>query len=268
MGLVGKTKEKLKKNRIFALVLESYSVRTWLFALLSLAISLFFTVANLVSAVLYKSGWYGVQAGYYGALVLYRGIILPFAASANRRHPDDPDGLRRAKLKLQLSGGAFLVIVTLAMCAASTYLVISGKPQQGNTVTAIATAVYTFWKIIMGSVNLFRAGKTREIVAVTLRKLNFCDACMSVISLTVLMLTVFSGESDASWALFLEAAVCFSGCALALGISAHMIITAVRGLGLERRGREAGAPAGATADEKNSAGETGSREDGTGRREK
>lgn len=219
---------------MIAMLLESYSARTVMAGVISLAISLFFTVANLVSSVMYRSVWYAVQTGYYASLVLYRGTIIPIAALAVRKHADDAEGLRRAKLKIQLSGGAFLVIVTLAMCMASWYLVVSGRPQEGNFVTAIATATYTFWKITSGIIHFFRAGKNREIIASMLRKLNLCDACMSMMSLTVLMISVFSEESGSSWELFVEAPVCFAGCALALGISAHMIITSVRALGMDR----------------------------------
>ncbi|MDE6274686.1 MAG: hypothetical protein K2L87_06535, partial [Clostridiales bacterium] len=92
-----------------------------------------------------------------------------------------------------------------AMAGAVTQMMLSERPAQGGEIMAISTAAYTFYKIIMATYNLIKARKLSNPVTQSLRNLNFADACMSVVSLTVLMISTFDSEDTTMAMLFVKA---------------------------------------------------------------
>ena len=81
-----------------------------------------------------------------------------------------------------------------------------------------------FYKLVAAIVNLVRAKKSGDYVVQSLRNLNFVDACMSMVSLTVLMLGVFDETGDESFLLPMKAGVGFAACFITLPIAVTMIL--------------------------------------------
>lgn len=207
-----------------------YDTKTTVFALISLCLTVAFVVMNGVIAIRDRSLFYGALAIYYFFLIVFRGSAIAAARYGKKRYLEDEAVYRRFQNKIFLGCGAFLVLVEIAMCVAVTQMVLYGKPVRNSQIFAIATAVYAFYKIIMAIVNLVKAKKHADPVSQALRNLNFADACMSMVSLTVLMLATFDTEEGGSFSITMKACVGFAACAAVLAVATVMIVKAAKDL--------------------------------------
>lgn len=223
---IEKIKTRIKSTRYGKKFLEEYGFKTAVLAVCSLIINLVFAVMNGVSGIRYSSLWYGSLAAYYIMLIAFRGGVIAVDLNRKRRLTDEGAYLR-SQYKIRLGSGAFLVIVQIAMCVSVTQMVLSQRPQSGGQIMAISTAAYTFYKATMAIINIVKAGRRGNPVAQALRELNFADACMSMVSLTVLLITVFDeGEGDEMF--LMKALVGFFACALVLAAATFMIVSSVK----------------------------------------
>lgn len=221
-----KITEKLKTNKLAANVLEDYDFKTKFFALISFVITIAFAVMNLVSAIRYRLVWYGALAAYYFVLILFRGGVLFANKKCAHKYAENADEYEKSKLRIYLASGAFLIILEFAMVGAVTQMMLSERPAQSGEIMAITNAAYTFYKIIMAVCNLVKARKLNDPVTQSLRNLNFADACMSVVSLTVLMLSTFDTAESAGAMRYMKYIVGFVVCAVIIAMAAFMIIRA------------------------------------------
>ena len=229
MKFFGKVKERISRNRLGKKFLEQYGFKTLVFALMSLIISVAFAVFNAVLAVLAQSVWYGALAAYYIMLILFRsGVII--SDRACRKRIVDERRLLTAQNKIHLASGVFLVITEVAMAAAVAQMVMHTPPVKAGEITAIANAAYAFFKIAAAIVNLVKAKKFADPVSQSLRCLNFADACMSMASLTVVLLTTFENGDDARFLLTMKACVGGAVCVLVMALATYMILTSAKQL--------------------------------------
>ena len=229
MKLIERVKERISKNRLGKMFLEEYDFKTMALALLSLIISIAFAIFNGVFGILERSVWYGTLSAYYITLILFRsGVILADKLCKKRNY--DEDKLLTVQNKIYLASGAFLVITEIAMAAAVTQMVMFSTPVTRDEIIAITTAAYTFTKIGFAIYNLVRAKKFADPVSRSLRCLNFADACMSMVSLTVVLLTTFSQEEDAGMIMYLKAGAGFAACVAVLALATYMIIVSTKKL--------------------------------------
>ena len=223
-----KLTDRIKNTKLGKLFLEQYGFKTLVLAFLSLIISIVFAVFNAVFGVLERSVWYGALAAYYVTLILFRsGVIIAERVCSKRA---EGDKLLNAQNRIYLASGAFLVVTEIAMAAAVTQMIIYGTPIARGEILAIATAAYAFTKISLAIYNLVKAKKYADPVSRSLRCLNFADACMSMVSLTVVLLTTFGREQEEEMTIYLKAFSGFAACALVLALATYMIISASKKL--------------------------------------
>ncbi len=223
--LKNKVENSLKKNAVLSNLLEDYTYKTAIFAIFSVIITIAFATTNLVGAVKYKRVWYGAIAGYYFLLLLFRGGILV----ANRLCSKHLKGVsyEKSKLMIYLIGGVFLILIEFAMAAIITNLMLSNNANQKGEIMTIATAAYTFYKITMAIINLVKARKSQNPITQALRNINLADACMSLVSLTVLMLSTFGGENEL---IYIKETTGFAVCTFIIVLAIIMIVRASKGL--------------------------------------
>lgn len=218
--------EKLKTNKFAANVLEDYDFKTTVFALLSFGITVAFATMNLVSAIRYKLIWYDAIAAYYFALILFRGGILLANKNRAKKFADNPDEYEKSKWQIYLASGSFLIVLDFIMIGAVTQMLLSERPTQSGEIMTITNAAYTFFKITMAVYNLVKSRKLSNPVTQSLRNLNFADACMSIVSLTVLMISTFEGDEATAAMRYTKYVVGFVMCAVIIAMAAFMIIRA------------------------------------------
>lgn len=225
-----KITEKLKAHNFTANVLEDYGYKTVVFALLSFIITVAFASMNLAGAILYRQVWYGAIAAYYFVLILFRGGVLLANKKCAKKFEGNAEKYEKSKWQIYLASGLFLILLEFAMVGAVTQMMLSERPAQSGEIMAITTVAYTFYKITMAIYHLVKARKFNNPVTQSLRNLNFADACMSVVSLTVLMISTFDGETPSAAMLYVKSAVGFAVCALIIALATFMIIKASKRL--------------------------------------
>lgn len=219
---------KVKENAFASNIMENYDFKTTVFSLLSFGLTVAFVVMNLVSAVRYRLIWYVAISAYYFVLMVLRGGILLAERHGRKKYEGDWSGYDRRKWQIYLAGGAILIVLELAMAAAVTQMMLSRRPMQKSEIMTITNAAYTFYKMTMTIFHLVKARRFRDPTVQALRNINFADACMSMVSLTVLMLYTF-GESGQEL-IYLKAIVGFSACAAIIAVASIMIVRAKRNL--------------------------------------
>lgn len=225
-----KITDKLKANKFTANVLGDYEFKTAVFAIISFAITIAFVFMNLAGAILYRLTWYGAIAAYYFVLVLFRGSVLLANKKCSQKFSDDADKYEECKWKIYLSNGAFLILLEFAMAGAVTQMMLSERPTQSGMIMAISNATYAFYKITMAIINLVKARKLSNPVTQSLRNLNFADACMSIVSLTVLMISTFDSAEASEAMQYVKYVVGFVICAVIIAVATVMIIRASKKL--------------------------------------
>lgn len=225
-----KIEEKLKKHAFTANIMENYNYKTAVFSLISFGTTIALAVMNLVSLIRYRMLWYGVIAGYYFVLVLFRGGVLLANQKCAKKFENNEKAYEKSKWQIYLASGAFLILLEVAMVAAISEMMISGRPTESGMIMAISNAAYTFYKVGMVIHNLVKARKSSNPVTQSLRNLNFADVCMSIVSLTVLMISTFDGENPTEAMLQVKSAVGLAVCAIIIGLATFMIIRASRQL--------------------------------------
>lgn len=223
-----KCNDFLKRHAFTASLTQDYGFKTTVFALLSFGITVAFATVYLVSAIRYRLLWYASIAAYYFALTLFRGGVLLADRKCKKKLADNAQKYANVKWQIYLASGAFLILVELAMTAAVTQMMLSKRPTQGGTVLAITNAAYTFYKMAMAIYHLTKAKKFDDPVIQSLRDLNFADACMSVVSLTVLMYATFNTDTPDPSMEYIQPTVGFVACAVVIAVATVMILRAVK----------------------------------------
>lgn len=225
-----KVKENLKKHEFTAKILENYNYKTAVFSLISFGTTVALAVMNLVSLIRYHRLWYGAIAAYYFVLVLFRGCVLLSNRKFRKKYENDEKGYEKSQWRIYLASGAFLILLELSMGLAITEMMISGRPTESGMILAITNAAYTFYKVSMAIHNLVKARKLSNPVTQSLRNLNFADVCMSIVSLTVLMISTFDGEKPTEVMQQVKYAIGLVVCAIIIVLATFMIIKASKKL--------------------------------------
>lgn len=217
----------LKKNKLVANVMENYGFSTLFFSVVSVAITLAFAVMNLVSAFKYRLLWYAAISAYYVLIILLRGGIVAADVKCGKKYAANSNTLNRRRVQIYLGCGVALIVLELAMGVAVTEMVLSRRPIQSGQIMTIANAAYTFYKLTMALLNLLKARRQCNPTVQALRNVNFADACMSMVSLTVIMLATFGGTENL---MVIKALSGFAACAVTLALAVYMTVKGTKQL--------------------------------------
>ena len=205
-------------------LLHDYGYRTVLMSALALAINIGYAVLLAVMGIVYHSIWYGALAAYYIFLSADRLYVV---ASARRQRKRGVDLGGREQLRTYAICGASLVVLAAAMSAAVAQMVMDDSHSDVARWMAIATAAYTFYKVISAAVNFARSKKHTDHAARALRNIGLADALISIVSLETTMLGVFGTSGELNIFKAISGAL---ACAATVAIGAAMMVVAVRKL--------------------------------------
>lgn len=221
-------------NNIFV----NYGFRTVTFFVLSLAVNVAFVLFNAVLGAVTSSLWYAIIATYYVFLGALRGLILFLSYRAKRRAEGNERLDAELKLKVYRLCGILILVLEIALAAAVSLMVVYGKPTKYSQVMAIAAAAYTFYKVIFAVYNVFKVRRYNDRVLQCLRDINLTDAAVSLLSLQVTMVAVFSDEEvSATEITAMNSVTGFAVCALTIALGISMIIVGCRQLRKLKRGK-------------------------------
>lgn len=215
--------ERAKSHPFANSLLTSYGFRTVAFSVLSFVINIGFAVFNAVLGVMTLSYWYAIFACYYIFLSVLRGVILVGSYQAKKRAAGDETVYSVYKFKLYRMCGIFLLILELALAAAVSLMILSTRPTEYSEIMAITSAAYTFYKIIFAIVNVFKVRRLQDPMLQCFRNINLTDAAVSLLTLQVTLVAVFSDERTEMMNI-LNAVTGFIVCALTVVMGILMIV--------------------------------------------
>ena len=181
--------------------------------------------------------WYGALAGYYFLLSLLRGGVLLCGRSAKKRAGDDGEKLLACKWRIFRLCGAALLVLEFALAVFVTQTVLFGRPLVPSLVMSIASAAYTFYRVIISVVQVFRVRRMGDPLLQSLRNINLSNALVSLFVLQI-SLVAANGGADESMRV-MNIVTGFAVCALTIALGAYMIIRASTKLAGMKKEREA-----------------------------
>ncbi len=228
-AIKGAATRRIEKQPKLGSLISDYGFRTLVFFTISLIINAAFAVFNAVMGIVTLSVWYGVMACYYIFLGALRVYLLRGNVKARALAGGDGRALAVYKLKIYRLCGILLFALELALAGAVTLMVLYARPTNYSEIMAITSAAYTFYKVIFAIVNIIKVRRLRDPLLQSLRNINLTDAAVSLLSLQVTLVAVFSGEGSAEMNA-LNAVTGFAVCLLTIIMGIWMIASATRQL--------------------------------------
>ena len=224
-ALRAKAEARAKAHPLAESFLFDGSFRAGVLFSLSFIVNVAYALLCGVLGVALHSSWYGMFSFYYLLLSALRCGLLAGAMRSRRRAAGDARGLLVSRWKLYRLCGIALFVLEFALAAAVTVMVAVGRPAPVSEVLAIASAAYTFYKVISAAVGFVKVRRLHDPLLQAFRNINLADAAVSLLSLQVTLVAVFSqgqGESMKP----LNAAMGFFVCLLTIALGVWMIAEA------------------------------------------
>lgn len=203
-------------------LMEQFGFRTIVFAIVSFAINIGYVIINGTIGILELSVWYGALAAYYLALAVMRGNVLLFHRAKKRKQTGIGDERERA-IKSYRWCGIGLTLLPVCLSFAILQMVIGENSFEHSGLMIYVSATYTFYKITMSVVNIFRARKEDDITVRAVRSVNLADAMVSILALQTAMFKEFAGGQSVGIANAVTGGVV---CALTLALGVFVIVNA------------------------------------------
>lgn len=176
-------------------VTTDYRWRTILFAVPGMVSNMIFAAFNGVIGITSHSAWFGTLSAYYILLSIMRAGIV--------RHEREIAALKekqehmRRELSVYRKNSVLFLFMAVVLAGAVILLLNAqgGKEYPGLTIYAVAT--YTFYKIIMSTVQVIKVGKRKSPLLSIARKIGYIDACVSILTLQTAMFASFAEGEEA-----------------------------------------------------------------------
>ena len=224
-ALRAKAAERARAHPLAESFLFDGSFRAGVLFSLSFIVNVAYALLCGVLGIALRASWYGMFSFYYLLLSALRCGLLAGAMRSRRRAAGDARGLLVSRWKLYRLCGIALFVLEFALAAAVTVMVAVGRPAPVSEVMAIASAAYTFYKVISAAVAFVKVRRLHDPLLQAFRNINLADAAVSLLSLQVTLVAVFSqgqGESMKP----LNAAMGFFVCLLTIALGVWMIAEA------------------------------------------
>ena len=150
-----KAAERARAHPLAESFLFDGSFRAGVLFSLSFIVNVAYALLCGVLGIALHSSWYGMFSFYYLLLSALRCGLLAGAMRSRRRAAGDARGLLVSRWKLYRLCGIALFVLEFALAAAVTVMVAVGRPASVSEVMAIASAAYTFYKVIFAAVGFF-----------------------------------------------------------------------------------------------------------------
>ena len=178
------------KEKIYSLMTEingDYRRKTTLFSSFSAFLNLVFTFFHAVLGVVSSSLWHGSISLYYLVLFVIRMILVV----TEKRKAEEKERMRVYTLVHIL-----LLFMNVCLVVPLIVMIDGGHEYSYGLIPAIATAVYTTYRVTVAVMNLMRAKRSGSRLVITLRTVNFLDALLSVLTLQNAMIRANGGIDD------------------------------------------------------------------------
>ena len=179
-------------NKLFEKIKTEYEFRTYVFAAVSIFISLIFAVFNTVLAFLYNASWNIGIAIYYFLLIFVRSVVCACEVKWYKARLYESEREEKRKV-LYFVQSIVLLILDLALVTPISLMVLQQKAVNYSIIAAIGMAAFTTYKIVMASRGFVKTRRNYNLGVRILKNLNFIEALVSVLSLQYTLIMVNDG---------------------------------------------------------------------------
>ena len=190
-----KVKEKLKNKGIFN-YLADYNIRSIVFSTLTFTINAVYSVFIATLAIMSKSLWYVAIAVFYILISVTRAHSILKYASAIKKSTHIETQL--SKIRTYKRCGIAIILLTLALGAFVIEMVINPEPFGHANILIYPVAAYTFYKITLSIINIFKARKYDDIIVQATRNLNLAGTTITLLTLQTNLFQVFAPDYNAT----------------------------------------------------------------------
>ena len=145
---------------------NDHSLRTFVFSVFSVLITLSYSIYNGFLGIYKLSIWHGSICIYYLLLLIIR-TILVFEMKNNNE--------KRKKIMHFVIYG-LLFIITISMIAPAIFLIIGKRTYDLGLIPAISMAAYTTYSVTFAIINYYKTRKNNNITIKQLRLINVISA--------------------------------------------------------------------------------------------
>lgn len=187
----------------------------------SLAINLAFAAFKMALGVWYASTWLVTVGIYYIALSTIRFVFVRFELKIERTA--EPARKQLLGWNAYQLCGYLLLMLNLTMTGMVFQMIWRGMGGKYPELAVYAVAAYTFYKLTISIMNVFRSRKNTSPILAAARNLDLSVALMSLFTLQTAMFSAFGGDWDYQYLMnsITGGAVCFLVVCGALGMVLH-----------------------------------------------
>ena len=222
-------KKTEKQERGVRVLLNDETTRTFLLSALSLLVTLAFAGYHIFLFAAYGAAWNIGIAVYYGLLGGIRAFILLAEVILHRSGATD-GRKERVRGRLFFVQSIVLFIIDVALVTPIFLMMLQEKDVNYTEIPAIASAVYTVYKIVTATINYVKNRKRQHLSVQILKNLNFVDALVSVLSLQYILIVTFGSGIEGD----MKIMCAFTSFAIWALIVAVSFLALLKAIGLKR----------------------------------
>ncbi len=201
-----KIKVRFHDRKIVDMIFN-YNFRSIVGTLFSFLINAVYAVFLGSLSLMSGSLWYGALTLYYITMSVNRGsLVLKYSTihTQNLTHIET----QLNKTKAYRNSGIMLLVSTLALGVFVIVMLVRPESMPFVDILIYPVAIFTFYKIVISIINLFKAQKHDDIAVQASRNINFAMAMVSVLTLQVNLFQVFEAKNPTSYNAVSGAIIC------------------------------------------------------------
>lgn len=175
----------LKKHKFTNALLEDYGYRTIVFSVVSFIINVAFISFVTVMAFMSKTAWYFTITVYYIILAIMKGNVFYSKRKYNTEEK---------QAKTYRFSGIMFIVMTLVFSGVIVLIYKANHYFEYAGLLIYAVAAFTFYKLTLAIINIFKARKHDDMYLQNIRNINLASALISIIILQVALFQAFSPE--------------------------------------------------------------------------
>ncbi len=181
----------MQKHKFTNKLLEDYGYRTIVFSVFSFILNVAYISFVLVMAFMSKTAWYFTITIYYVVLAFMKGNVF---------HSKRKYGTEIKEARAFRFSGIMFVVMTVVFSGVIVLIYKANHYFEYAGLLIYAVAAFTFYKLTLGIINIFKAKKHDDLYVQNIRNINLANALISIIMLQVALFQAFSPSSNFGFA--------------------------------------------------------------------
>ena len=181
-------KGKVYDNKYANRYLTDVAFKTHVNLHCSLIFNLLYVAINAVSAIIYRTCWFGIFAAYYGIMAIMRFLLVRYVG---KTHIGES---RLGELKRSRLCAYILITVNLVLSAVVLMMVFFNRGFRYQGFLIYVMAMYTFYSTIHAIVDIIKYRELGSPVMSTAKIVSLSSALVSMLNLETAMFAQFGGD--------------------------------------------------------------------------